>query len=82
MPISLKKKLLLLFFWIRDSRIWLARKAIELVFIVFRVTLLANYVEAKKIINLELVPTYLVKRRNKEIALAKELLEGEGDKIT
>lgn len=78
---TFKKYLLLCFFWIRDSRIWLAQKSLELVLKFYRVTLLANYVEAKKLIQLELVPTYLVNKRRDEMSVMKEILETPGDKI-
>lgn len=76
-----KKGLVLLLFWIRDSRIWLAQKSVEGVFKIFRVTLLASYVKEKNMVNMELVPTYLVRLREQEKAFY-DSLASKGDDFT
>ena len=79
--IKLKKQIILLRFWIRDSRIWLAQRSVEAVFKLFRVTLLASYVKEKNMVSMELVPTYLVKQREQEKAMY-DMINSQGDSFS
>lgn len=59
----------------------LAQKLIDLILKVLGVALVANYVAEKKMVQLEIIPSFTLKARSREMDLFNKILEQKGDEI-
>lgn len=67
-----------------EIKIWIVQKLIGILCSVFRVALVANYVKEKNLVQLELIPSYLLKLRKQEMAMMEMMksMQGKGDDFT
>ena len=68
--------------YVYENKRWLAQKLIDLILKMLGMAIVANYVAEKKLVQLEIVPSYLLKNRRDEMEAYKQIMEGEGDKIS